>query len=1185
MFVPFGRFERDMRKFYQYQRVAKPGFALVATISVLVLLVMIALAMLSLSSIEIRSSGEARYRSEARANVRMALMLAVGALQESMGPDQRVSADASVLDSDPKTEKIEGVGQPDLLGVWDSWSPGYSRSPEQVAMDYDGEKELRFRRWLISHPDSEAVKNRDYALSVPALGGLGVVAMYSENKHGYSIQAPLIGVAAASGKTIGSMGRKGAERGSYAWHIRQENTRALVSSHAYEGGGSVPENVGLVAPRGVGYGLDANFKDDAGNDLADILPKVLSQAQLPLAKALTSASFDSSVVWPHFTTRAVGLHTDVVRGGLKRDLSLAFELPDAAFQSAFNGSFTGDDAGVTQYKGQKNLYTPIVTDPEQVVTDPFPGLNYDYHFRVAHVPTFDSLRSYHRLYRHLYTNQDQLTAYQRQVSNISWNPRTGTGAGVKSETGLMPVMDRVFFYFSVDLASDGIPRIIITPLVTLWNPYNVSLDCRGFDIYPWMDFPYQMDWEVKKEDGSFYYHTNWMSNFLTRNNEGRMLEPYFHLALTADGLGVNPSKNLHFAPGEVKLFCPSDPNPQTFHRFEGDTSPKRRILMRPASAGGLVNSGGFAVQMNWSAKMEEAFTYHIQPFDQSLTLSMIYMKDYSYPYHVTMEDLNRLNGSVPNKIMEVQVLDAAAITDGSYHVDLRVDFPIQLKNNPRTMSVQETYHRTARGKSGKQASDLFYAVNPRQSDMTLLLLGGVITQFASAPHYVSHQQETREIPGTVFPTLDGETGFYGLTNAPVTGKSHLPVFEVPRVAPLSLASLTHADLANTTYSPSHQIGNGMSTPYLSLDTVARIQKSGLGRGGKVLPVKPGGFPVYDHSYLLNEVLWDGYFYSSAAPVTQPRSGTGGPGVYDSDTVEVTSGLDEVLSDFVKNPSLRPLRNRREILYTGGESKEAVIARLSGDDGFRQIARYLLLDGAFNINSTSVPAWSAVLASARGADVTSVKLPSGSQVVDTAGKTPFTRMDFPIGMDDDLWTGFRSLTDDQVRKLAEKMVTQVKKRGPFLSVGEFVNRRVVAGELGKAGTIQAAINQTTLNDATKYDFVETTNFPYHQSYIEDSTGVGTPGYFSQVDVLHGLGNSITARSDTFVIRCYGDSRNAAGKVMARAWCEAVVQRIPEWTDTTQDPATRPADWSLTNRQFGRQLKVVSFRFLHPSEISP
>ena len=55
-------------------------------------------------------------------------------------------------------------------------------------------------------------------------------------------------------------------------------------------------------------------------------------------------------------------------------------------------------------------------------------------------------------------------------------------------------------------------------------------------------------------------------------------------------------------------------------------------------------------------------------------------------------------------------------------------------------------------------------------------------------------------------------------------------------------------------------------------------------------------------------------------------------------------------------------------------------------------------------------------------------------------------------------------------------------------------------------------------------------------------------------------------------------------MARAWCEAIVQRTPDFIDP-QDPAeTRLEDLaSGPNQQFGRRFKIVGFRWLSPDEI--
>ena len=70
--------------------VLDAGFALIATISVMVLLVMIAVAMLTLSSVELRSARAGKGMEEAKSNARLALMLAISELQAKAGPDTDV---------------------------------------------------------------------------------------------------------------------------------------------------------------------------------------------------------------------------------------------------------------------------------------------------------------------------------------------------------------------------------------------------------------------------------------------------------------------------------------------------------------------------------------------------------------------------------------------------------------------------------------------------------------------------------------------------------------------------------------------------------------------------------------------------------------------------------------------------------------------------------------------------------------------------------------------------------------------------------------------------------------------------------------------------------------------------------------------------------------------------------------
>lgn len=49
-----------------------------------------------------------------------------------------------------------------------------------------------------------------------------------------------------------------------------------------------------------------------------------------------------------------------------------------------------------------------------------------------------------------------------------------------------------------------------------------------------------------------------------------------------------------------------------------------------------------------------------------------------------------------------------------------------------------------------------------------------------------------------------------------------------------------------------------------------------------------------------------------------------------------------------------------------------------------------------------------------------------------------------------WSDLRTLSDTQIRALADNMVKEVKKRGPFLNMSDFINRRLQSGEMGVKG---------------------------------------------------------------------------------------------------------------------------------------
>ena len=122
------------------------GFALVVTLSLMILITIVAVGLLSLSIVSLRTSSQGIAQSEARANARLALMLAIGELQRQTGPDTRVTARADGL----------AENNPPVLGTWKSWegtnhetTGAFAGRPVSPG-DYIAKKKARFGSWLVS---------------------------------------------------------------------------------------------------------------------------------------------------------------------------------------------------------------------------------------------------------------------------------------------------------------------------------------------------------------------------------------------------------------------------------------------------------------------------------------------------------------------------------------------------------------------------------------------------------------------------------------------------------------------------------------------------------------------------------------------------------------------------------------------------------------------------------------------------------------------------------------------------------------------------------------------------------------------------------------------------------------------------------------------------------------------------
>jgi hypothetical protein len=261
----------------------------------------------------------------------------------------------------------------------------------------------------------------------------------------------------------------------------------------------------------------------------------------------------------------------------------------------------------------------------------------------------------------------------------------------------------------------------------------------------------------------------------------------------------------------------------------------------------------------------------------------------------------------------------------------------------------------------------------------------------------------------------------------------------------------------------------------------------------------------------------------------------------------------------------------------------------------------------------VAAWRALLGHARNQKVPFIKDTGTAWSVDLSSQADYPFARFSIAGDSEAKTagssgafpgaaefsGYRILDEKQLDALATEIVKQVRLRGPFLSLSEFVNRQLSSdNNLALAGTIQSALNEIAKSSATNpYATIISTNpnpssatpaaygdaeykFPLA---AEGQATYGLPGWTRQADVLRPLAPILNARDDTFTIRAYGDARDKSGNITARATCEAVVVRTRNYVDPSDLAELTGTPAKQINQVYGRRFQIVSMRWLSPSEI--
>ena len=426
-------------------------------------------------------------------------------------------------------------------------------------------------------------------------------------------------------------------------------------------------------------------------------------------------------------------------------------------------------------------------------------------------------------------------------------------------------------------------------------------------------------------------------------------------------------------------------------------------------------------------------------------------------------------------------------------------------------------------------------------------------------------------------------GYFGASRSSSEGVTNVPMYRVPVAPAASLGDLIATNLVSSSLLPRvvHPFGNSRAHPLLPAGQVTRQLNSAM---------------ALDHSYFLNDTLWDRYYFSSVAAYS------GGVLTDKRSRREVLEGILDG-SKPALNARLKPAVNPGDAALLASQ-----LDGWSDADRAKKLAAHLAVGGPFNLNSPSTDAWRAVLASLRDRDVTAWK----NRVTPNPEASPFARMSLPLTGPNDSsanvnvlgqirWSGYRSLTDYQIDALATAIVAEIKKRGiedkaPSLTLAEFVNRHPASadGLQCLAGILQSAIDASGVNTANHgkdSKLIAVSDIAAARKIgavtpeaMNGFTAEGAPSILTQGDLLSSLAAIATVRGDTFKIRAYGEAASNTGAVEARAWCEAVVQRLPDFVDPADAPET--ATTSLTrpmNQTFGRRFQIVAFRWLNPSEL--
>jgi hypothetical protein len=1154
------------------------GFALLITITLLAFLVLLLVSLATLTRVETQVASNNAQLAQARANAMFALNLAMGQLQKYAGPDQAVTARADI--------DAANTGNPFWTGVWDAVARDDTDNPITPSTHAAAPKSNAPSVWLVNgnETDGTKIKPPTAVIADPATGNdnvwlvrkvlgqdLSSTEAYPQDGR-VKLAKSYIEVPADQLAGLGSTSTTATKVGAYAWWVGDEGIKAKVNlGDPYRAAAATDAEAAWrrQAPPRPGLELlkDSVLKSTftATTDAFEAKrASLLSCQQFPMLStdlATPPGVEQAAHAFHDLTMVGYGVLADTLRGGLRRDLTRGL----AATPSAGTVAETELGDGVTVF----TLPTPgpfgrTTKSPTSAVWTPSKLSSGGTENGEPHAPTWSLVRSW------LAVGNRATTAGSMDPVDAPLVDTKINGVTCPAPTGhaIVPVLVMLEMGYGLDVGSDGNYRVMLRPRVVLMNPYNVTLNEASYSLV------YQ-PFVTSKSDVNFSFkHTTKIdpSSIDPVTGVGKLYSASAPFLL-GDLINIGGSKSLAFnitdgfGPGEVKVYS----------------------LPATATSDTLIDGTDSVIEL------ESGLTTNRAYFETGKAAPTWYLESERNLIKVEQStvpaDHPRLSlavgkagsGIVPLASNTARYIQTAASNSAKPHPSSFLDDDLSastIDDNASTSRQLRTLRFILRhadmdlltNGSGnmKNEGEIGSALAADTTSGARFLidnnLRAIVSQRLGGRDDVA-QYTVESLKGSGYSDIDYEIdggntlGFWGGSVDTLNGTMHAILFDVPRKGEelVSLGRLGQVNWGVDGKHPAYPLGNSFASVFY-----------------------PAGEP--DYGYALNESLWDRFFFS-----TLPTSLTTRP----------------------KNlPDSR-------LTFHDPDGAATSLAALEGDTGYELAATRLMVDGAFNINSTSVEAWAAFLGSVQAADYHYRSQSGGSR--SDADVRAFPRMlnlhdPDPTGTGQSgnmyEWTGYRFLGSTQIRSLATEIVAGIKARGrPARSIAEFMNRDLSKPSTdiyNQMGIVQAAIDSVVNTDdpssggpglgslgGLNTAKVVPTSFSLGDN-PDAARGklrsAGAPGFLMQSDLLSPLAPAMSARSDTFRVRTYGEVRNpVTGDIGGRAWCEAVVQRMPEFVDqsdsslTALGNATAPAATNLTNKTFGRKFVIVQFRWLSSDEI--